>query len=388
MSFALIIALLAFIGWIYLAFFHHAFWRPLTFELSPEPEAWPSVTIIVPARDEADSLPQTLPSWLAQDYKGEWRVLLVDDHSVDGTTETAQAIAKRLGQEARLEVVAAPDLSEGWLGKVAAMQAGVAASQSDYILFTDADIRHAPHNLSRLVARALEKKLDLTSQMVRLRCVAVAEKLLIPAFVFFFGMLYPFQRANDVDSDLAAAAGGTMLVRRKALQNAGGMAYLRSALIDDCALAHAIKSAGGDADARGLPTKGRIELSLATDTESVRPYPEIADVWQMIARTAFTQLNYSPLSLAGSLVGLALLFLVPLLLPVLTSVPTAGALAMGAWLLMALIYAPMVMFYRLSPLWALTLPLAAAIYMAATFDSAIRYWRGQGGLWKGRTQAS
>lgn len=384
----LILACLALSGWLYLTFFHHAFWQPLTFALSPEPEAWPSVTIIVPARDEAESLPQTLPSWLAQDYKGEWRVLLIDDHSTDGTADTARGIAKRLGQEARLEVIAAPDLPQGWLGKVAAMQAGVAASQSDYILFTDADIRHAPHNLARLVARALEQKLDLTSQMVRLRCVAVAEKLLIPAFVFFFGMLYPFRQANDADSDLAAAAGGTMLVRRKALQNAGGMAALRGALIDDCALARAIKLAGGGTDADGLPVKGRIELSLATDTESLRPYPEIADVWQMIARTAFTQLRYSPARLAAALAGLTLLFLVPPLVPIFTALPMAGAMAMGAWLLMALIYTPMVMFYRLSPLWALTLPLAAAIYMAATFDSALRTWRGQGGLWKGRTQAT
>ncbi|MBV8061782.1 MAG: glycosyltransferase [Alphaproteobacteria bacterium] len=388
MSLALIIALISFIGWVYLAFFHDAFWQPLTFPLSPEPTTWPEVAIIVPARNETDSLPQTLPSWLAQDYKGVWRVILVDDHSTDGTAATARAIAKRLGREDRLEVIAAPDLPQGWLGKVAAMQAGVAASQSDYILFTDADIRHAPHSLSRLVARAVEMKLDLTSQMVRLRCVAVAEKLLIPAFVFFFGMLYPFRRANDANHDMAAAAGGTMLVRRKALQNAGGMAALRNALIDDCTLARAIKLAGGGADEQGLPVKGRIELTLATDTESLRPYPDIADVWDMVARTAFTQLRYSTAMLAGALCGLSLLFLVPPLLPVLSDSAGAGLWAMAAWLLMALIYVPMVMFYKQSPLWALTLPLAAAIYMAATFDSALRYWRGQGGLWKGRAQAS
>ncbi|MDE2030525.1 MAG: glycosyltransferase [Alphaproteobacteria bacterium] len=369
--------LLAFAAWLYLALYHGAFWRILLPQADSEPQEWPSVAIIVPARDEARALPASLPSLLAQDYPGEWRVALADDHSADGTSEVARAIAEDLQEEKRLHIVAAPDLPEGWSGKVAAMQAGVAQSgDTDMLLFTDADIRHAPHSLRQLVMRAEAGKLDLVSRMVRLNCDSFAEKLLIPAFVFFFAMLYPFRRANDPASNVAAAAGGTMLLRRSMLDKIGGLASIKSALIDDCSLARAIK----DAD-------GKIELTLTGDIESLRPYPHIADVWKMVARTADTQLRHSALLLAGTLAGMALLYLAPPLLFMFEPSPGASLVGLLAWLLMAAIYLPMIRFYRLNPAWALTLPVAALIYGGASFDSARLYQQGKGGQWKGRAQA-
>ncbi len=346
-------------GWLYLALFHDSFWRLLFDERSADPAAWPSIDIIVPAREEADALPRTLPSLLAQDYPGAWQIILVDDHSRDGTGD----IARTLG----LTVITPPALQEGWAGKVAAMNAGVAHSQADYILFTDADIEHPPDSLRRLAARAVDRDLALTSRMVRLHCASLAEKLLVPAFVFFFAMLYPFRRAN-------AAAGGVMLVRRRALDTIGGLARIKSALIDDCALAKAIRDTGG-----------RIELTLTDDIRSLRPYPRFADIHHTIARTAYTQLNYSPWLLAGTCLGMALLFLWPPL-SLLTASPLAAAFGCAAWLIMSAIYLPMVRFYKQPAAMALTLPLAAALYVLATIDSARLHRQGKGGHWKGRTQ--
>lgn len=376
MLFLSFLGVFAVAAWIYLALAHGAFWRILLLEKAVVPQAQPSVDIIVPARDEADCLPSSLPSLLAQDYAGVWRVILVDDHSRDGTGDVARKVAVNAGKEDRLTIVAAPDLPKGWGGKVAAMNAGVGHSTADMILFTDADIRHAPHSLRQLVARAEAGKLDLVSRMVMLNCASFAEKLLIPAFVFFFAMLYPFRRANDPKARVAAAAGGTMLVRRSILDKIGGMNCIKSALIDDCSLARAIKDAGG-----------RIELTLTRDIHSLRPYPHIKDVWHMVARTAYTQLRFSPLLLAGTIVGMFALYLAPVLFFVFA--PTVGALATGmlAWLVMTAIYWPMVRFYGLSWVWALTLPVAALVYAAATIDSARLYYRGKGGQWKGRAQA-
>jgi len=350
---------ISFASWLYLALLHSSFWRLLFDDPSPGPAVWPSIDIIVPARDEADSLPRTLPSLLAQDYPGAWQIILVDDHSRDATGD----IARSLG----LTVVVPPALPDGWAGKVAAMHAGVAHSHADYILFTDADIAHPPDSLRRLAARAVDKDLALTSRMVRLHCASRAEKLLVPAFVFFFAMLYPFRRAN-------AAAGGVMLVRRRALDAIGGLARIKSALIDDCALAKAIKDTGG-----------RIELTLIDDIRSLRPYPRFADIHHTIARTAYTQLNYSPWLLAGTCLGMALLFLWPPL-SLLTGSPSAAALGGAAWLIMSAIYLPMVRFYRQPAAMAPTLPLAAALYVLATLDSARLHRQGKGGRWKGRTQ--
>ena len=372
----LTLSTLTLLAWLYLTFLHGRFWQPLVDFSAEPPKAWPSVTIIVPARNEAESLPRSLPSWLKQDYPGEWRVVLVDDHSTDGTGALAQDIATKSGKSDKLQILNAPDLPKGWSGKVAAQHHCVSQSSSDYILFTDADIEHPPHSLKRLMARSLKDQLDLNSLMVRLNCQSFAEKLLIPAFVFFFALLYPFRRANDPTSRVAAAAGGVMLVNRAKLEGIGGMARIKNALIDDCALARAIKD-----------NKGRIRLTLARDVLSLRPYPTIGDVWDMIARTAFTQLHYSPLLLAGSVLGLALLFFVPVVVP-LVGTPAAALTSLTAWLVMAGIYWPLVAFYRLPVWWALLLPAAALIYILATLDSARRYWQGKGGQWKGRSQAT
>lgn len=379
---AALLSCLTLIAWIYLAFFHAGFWQLALDEDAPEPEKWPSVDIIVPARNEAAVLPKSLLSLLAQDYPGAWRIILVDDHSNDGTGGIAEMIAARQNQAGRLKVVAAPDLPAGWSGKVAAMQAGVAQSDADYILFTDADIEHPANSLRRLASRAVERDFDLVSRMVKLHCATPAEKLLIPAFVFFFMMLYPFWSVNDETSDVAAAAGGVMLVKRKTLDAIGGLAAIKSALIDDCALARAIKYYGGQYE--GPPA--RIELTLTRDIKSLRVYPHIEDVWRMVARTAYTQLHHSPRLLAGTVFGMAALFLLPMLMPV-TGWPLAAEAGLAAWLVMCMIYWPMIRFYNLSAVWVLALPAAAAIYILATIDSARLYWQGRGGQWKGRTQA-
>lgn len=376
-----LIALLSFIGWLVLALRAGHFWHPLLDPVAPFPAHWPSVDIIVPARNEALSLPKTLPTLLAQNYAGQWRVMIVNDNSDDGTATIADEIAKKLGKTDHLVIINAPPKPTGWSGKVAAMHAGVSSSTADYILFTDADIAHTPDSLQKLVADSSLHKLDLNSRMVMLNCTSVVEKLLIPAFIFFFAMLYPFRQANKPNHKTAAAAGGTMLVRRSALDNIGGMAAIKSALIDDCSLAKAIKTKGGDGG-----TAGRIKLTLTRSIHSLREYPEIKDVWQMIARTAFTQLNHSLLLLAGSVIGLIVIFSPPLLAVISTNFYSA-LLAFLAWILMSALYFPLVRFYGLPIFWCFTLPFAAIIYIAATIDSARLYWQGRGGQWKGRSQA-
>jgi hopene-associated glycosyltransferase HpnB len=371
---AVALSCLALVGWLYLAFFHGRFWQLLLDGHDTEPASWPSIDIIVPARNESDSLPKTLPSLLAQDYPGMWSIILVDDHSDDSTGDLARTLAERQSGIGRLTVVLPPELADGWVGKVAAMNAGVAHSQADYILFTDADIEHPVDSLRRLAARALARDLDLTSRMARLRCDSFAERLLVPAFVFFFAMLYPFRRANDPRSRIAAAAGGIMLVRRRALDAIGGLARIKSALIDDCALVKAIKE-----------SRGKIELTLTDDIRSLREYPRFADIHQTVARTAYTQLRYSPLMLVGTCLGMALLFLLPPL-SLLSGFPLAAGIGFAAWLIMVWIYLPMVRFYKQPAGWALSLPVAAAIYIVATIDSARLHWQGKGGQWKGRAQ--
>lgn len=381
MTFAAIVGCLSLMAWIYLAMFHGHFWRLLIAEEAVEPSIWPSIDIIVPARNEADILPLSLPSLLLQDYPGAWRILLVDDHSTDGTAEVARKIAAQKSKLQHLEIIAAPELPKGWSGKVAAMQAAIAFGTADYVLFTDADIEHSSTSLRRLVSRAVEKKLDLTSLMVKLHCRTLAEELLIPAFVFFFAMLYPFEKSNDEDSNIAAAAGGVMLVRHKALNNIGGLASIKSALIDDCSLAKNIKLCGGDDQ-----TPGRIELTLSPDVRSLRRYEDVGDVWRMIARCAYTQLHHSSLLLLGTVLGMGLMFIAPFILPVVSGV-LATATGLAAAIIMILLYLPMVRFYEQPIIWAVTLPVAALVYIGATIDSARLYWQGKGGQWKGRAQA-
>jgi len=375
MSLTFLPALLCLLAWLYLSFRHGSFWQPLL----PETFAsltLPSVDIVIPARNEAMVLPLSLPSLLGQNYAGQWRVLLIDDHSIDGTSELAKELAEKSGQSDRLTVIKAHPLIPNWSGKVAAMNCGAEASKAEFILFTDADICHAPNHLQQLVACAETAQYDLVSRMVMLNCVSFAERLLIPAFVFFFAMLYPFRMSNDPRSKVAAAAGGVMLIRRAMLDKIGGLASIKSALIDDCSLAGVIKKAGGT-----------LHLTLTRDAESLRPYPELKDIWKMVARTAFTQLRFSPYYLTGTVLGMILLFLMPPALVL--DIPTVQAWLCGAlsWLFMCWVYMPMVEFYRLPRAFALTLPLAALVYAAATLDSARLYYQGKGGQWKGRTQA-
>jgi hopene-associated glycosyltransferase HpnB len=368
-----VLAAVALAAWIYLLFGRGFFWLPRTLPRAPDPARWPSVAAIVPARNEGATVGAAIASLLAQDYRGPLSVILVDDHSSDGTAE----IARAAGEQGRLTVVAARALPPGWSGKLWALNEGVAAleargEQPDLYLFTDADIAHHRENLAELVATLEAERRDLVSLMVRLRCESRAERFLVPAFVFFFAMLYPFAWAGDPAKRTAAAAGGCVLLRRSAYCRIGGYAAIRGELIDDCALARAVK--------RG----GSIRLALTRGTVSLRPYPRVAEWRAMVARTAYTQLRRSPVLLGGTVLGMAAIYVAP---PLLT-LAGGGAAWLGgaAWAAMAVAYAPMLRFYRLSPLRAPLLPAVAAFYLAATLESALLHHRGLGGAWKGRVQ--
>jgi hopene-associated glycosyltransferase HpnB len=346
--------------------------------------AWPALVAIVPARDEADVIGRALGSLLEQDYPGAFHVIVVDDLSTDGTAAAAAATARDLDLQDRLTVLSAQPLPPGWSGKVWAQSQGVGALAeldlpAEFLLLTDADIQHPADAATQLVARAILEDRDLVSLMVRLRCDSPWEKALMPAFVFFFAKLYPFAWVNDVRKTTAGAAGGCMLVRRSALVEAGGIESIRQELIDDCSLAQRIKHRRGKGNARP------IRLDLAASSESLRPYDSWRDIWNMIARTAFTQLRYSPLLLAGTVVGMFLMYLVPPLFTL--AMETRAWPAWAAWMLMCFAYAPMLRYYRRSILWAPALPLIALFYVSATIGSALRYWTGKGGQWKARVQA-
>jgi hopene-associated glycosyltransferase HpnB len=370
--------------WCVLVFARGGFWRarPAAPLASAPRDAWPAVAAVVPARNEADVIAQAVGTLLAQAYPGPFHVIVVDDHSTDGTADAARAAALALQCPERLTVLGAKPLPPGWSGKVWAQSQGIEAVRTlglpaDFLLLTDADIGHPTDAVTQLVARADAEKRDLVSLMVRLRCDSLWEKALIPAFVFFFAKLYPFSWVNNPRNKTAAAAGGCMLVRRTALEEAGGIESIRAELIDDCSLAARIKHRG----------EGRhpIRLDVAARSVSLRPYDNWREIWNMIARTAFTQLHYSGWLLAGTLAGMAIIYLIP---------PVA-ALALGphglpawlAWAAMCCAYAPMLRYYGRSPLWAPFLPLVALFYVGATFASAVRYWRGKGGQWKARVQA-
>jgi len=361
------LAAVSLLAWLWLALVQGRFWR--TDQRLPArraPRRWPSVAIVVPARDEAAILPRTLPTLLAQDYPGPFRVIVVDDASSDGTGDLARA--------AGAEVVDAGERPPGWTGKLWALHRGVAeAGEVEFLLFTDADIAHDPASLTALVSAAAD--LDLVSQMARLRVSTGWERLIVPAFVYFFAMLYPFRWVNRPGSRTAAAAGGCSLLRRAALERAGGLDAVRGAVIDDVAIARIVKRSGG-----------RIWLGLADHVESVRPYPRLADLWQMVARSAFSQLHYSAGLLAGTVLGLGVVFVVPI--AALAGGAVAAALGGAAWLVMAATFGPMLRYYRQPVLLAFTLPFTAVLYLAMTIDSARRHWLGRGAVWKGRTYSS
>ena len=366
--------------WAYLVTFRDRFWLPSVRLPRPAPPAqWPAVAVVVPARNEAGIITGTIRSLTGQHYDGPATVYLVDDGSDDGTAGMARAAAPAGGLP--LTVVPGVDRPDGWVGKTWAMQQGVTAATgagpADYILFTDADIHHPPDSLARLVATAEAAGWDLVSLMARLRVATGWERLIVPAFVYFFSQLYPFRSVARRRSRVAGAAGGCVLVRRSALEAAGGVAAIAGAVIDDVALGRAVKRSGG-----------ATWLGYADEVASVRPYPRLADLWDMVARSAYTQLRHSPLALAGTVAGLAVVYLGP---PAVTvaglatgAVPVTAAGAV-AWVLMTVTYAPIVRYYRLGPGWVLTLPVAAALYGAMTVDSARRHRRGAGAAWKGRT---
>ncbi|MEM5274841.1 glycosyltransferase [Cupriavidus taiwanensis] len=378
MRIAMALSLLSLAIWGVLLFGRAGFWRVRRPPAGPAPATWPEVVAIIPARDEAGVIGSAVAAVLGQRYPGRLALVVVDDHSADGTADIARAAAATTARPQALTVIGARELPAGWSGKVWAQSEGLAAAdriapQARYVWLTDADIRHGPGVLAGLVARAEAERRDLVSLMVRLRCASAWERLIVPAFVFFFAKLYPFARVRDPRSRVAAAAGGCMLARRAALARIGGFATIRGELIDDCSLAARIKPGGA------------ISLELADDSVSLRPYDDWRSLWDMIARSAYTQLRHSPLWLAGAVAGMVLTYLVP---PVL-------ALALGwrlwpawlAWAAMALAYLPMLREYR-QPWWlAPLLPVTALFYLGATIDSARRYRLRRGGQWKGRSQA-
>ena len=361
--------------WIYLLLFHNGFWLLRERDSKPAPAlaAWPSVVAVVPARNEADVIQRSIGSLLAQDYPGEFRVVLVDDQSEDATGWLAQGL-----NDDRLTVLRSEPRPSGWTGKLWAMSQGVeraGTSQPEFYWFTDADISHAPDNLRQLVGRAQDGNKVLVSLMARLSCRSYAEHFLIPAVVFFFDMLFPFGAVNNPHSPVAAAAGGCMLARREALERGGGLSAIKSNIIDDCALGRLMKR------------QGPIWLGLTDRAVSLRPYDHIADIQHMVTRTAYAQLGYSPLVLAGTLLGLFMVYLAPVLTALFAWGPSqlAGWLA---WIIMAVMYVPMLRFYRLAWLWAPALPLIGVFYAVFTFQSALQHWSGKGGMWKGRAQAA
>lgn len=372
------LAALSLAVWLYLLFARGGFWREHPRPAPPTSPRWPSVVAVIPARDEAETIGETVASLLGQRYAGRFTLVVVDDHSRDGTEAVAREAARALAAEDRLTIVGAAPLPASWTGKLWAVAEGLrhleqSGEAAELVLLTDADIAHHRDNLSELVARLESNGLDLASLMVKLHCASFAERWLIPAFVFFFEMLYPFAWVNDSRRRTAGAAGGCMLVRRAALARIGGIASISGALIDDCALAQRIKAGG------------KIWLGLSAETRSLRRYERLGDIWRMIARTAYTQLDYSPLLLAGTVLGLAVTYLVP---PILTlgGSGITTLLAGAAWLAMTIAFAPILRLYRQPLFVAPLLPLIASFYLAATIDSARRHWQGRGGEWKGRVQ--
>ncbi len=362
------IAAIPLLIWVYLVAGRGGFWRVSKHLASNGPETSSKrVVAVVPARNEADVIARSLSSLLRQGI----HVVLVDDGSVDGTAEIARAVP------GNLTILQAKPLAPGWTGKLWALSQGVAYAETlapDYLLFTDADISHGPESLAELVSIAEARHCDLASYMVKLACATTAEKALIPAFVYFFLQLYPPAWIDSDRFQTAGAAGGCILIRPEALQRIGGLAAIRNEVIDDCALARAVKRSGG-----------RIWLGLTSSTQSLRSYGTFAEIGRMISRNAFNQLHHSALLLAGTLVALFFTYLLPPLL-LFTRQTLPVVLGATAWLLMSISYLPMVRFYRRSILWSFSLPLIALFYMGATVHSAVQYWRGRGGEWKGRVQ--
>ncbi|MGA2486126.1 MAG: glycosyltransferase [Roseiarcus sp.] len=375
---ASLVAAVALVIWIYLVAGRGGFWRAGERDGGgPSSPVWPDVIAVIPARDEADGVGHTVESLLRQDYPGSLSLILVDDESADGTADVARLAAAAIGRMDRLTIIPGAALPAGWTGKLWAMKQGVEradAAAPEFLLLTDADIVYPPDTLRRLVSQSLSEGLALSSMMAKLRCESFAERALIPAFIFFFQMLYPFSWVNDRRRATAAAAGGCMLVLREALQAAGGIEVIRGSLIDDCAMARILKK------------QGPIRLSLSERVISIRPYSTMDEIRRMVVRSAYAQLRYSPLLLAVALAGLTFVFVVPVL-AALFGHGAAQIFGLLTWVVMAAAFQPTLRFYALSPLWGPILPAIALVYMAFTLESAYQSVRGRGGLWKGRVQA-
>ena len=358
------LALISLIIWLYLFFAHGNFWKSGPEVAPATPAEFPDVDIIVPARDEVETIRPAIASLLSQDYAGKFCVTLVDDNSTDGT-------ATRAGTASNLIVISGQSKPLEWSGKLWALSQGIQASSAPILLFADADVVHDPRHLSSLVARLMDPRVELVSEMVRLNCRSAAERGLVPAFVYFFQMLYPFAKVNDPLSAVAAAAGGTMLIRRTALDQIGGIDAIKNALIDDVTLAKAVK------------TIGPIFLGHSSLASSIRRYPAFGDIWRMISRTAFTQLRYSAVLLILTIIGLTLTFLVPAW-EVLFGHGWRLALGVAAFVLATISFMPTLARYGQNRFLSLAMPLVALFYMAATVGSALNYWFGRGATWKNR----
>jgi len=373
------IAALSFAIWAYCLLFRGGYWRAevLGDKSLPPPDAWPHIVAVIPARNEADAIGDSLTSLLIQDYPGRLSVIVVDDNSEDATASIAESLPERTGSAVPLTVLKGQPLPDGWTGKLWALEQGIAAATLEapsHLLLTDADIVYEPGALRTLAARATSGRYVLTSLMAKLRCENLAERAFIPAFIYFFQMLYPFAWVNDPRNRMSAAAGGCMLLRADALARAGGIAVIRNALIDDCSLAAVMKR------------QGPIWLGLTHRVRSIRASVGLSDIHTMVSRSAYAQLRYSPVLLALTLIGMALTYWAPPLIG-LFGAGAAQGLALAAWALMAVSFWPILRFYGLTPLWAPALPAIATGYMAFTFSSAFQHMLGRGGRWKGRYQA-
>ena len=378
MSLPTLIALIPLAIWVYLFFARGNFWQLEEDNAAPKAlDRWPRVVAIVPARNEAETIARSVSTLARQDYPGEISVIVVDDHSDDGTAALALKAAEESGAGGRVSIHFAAELPPGWTGKVWAMNEGVRAAADKaaaFFWFTDADIEHAPDTLRRLVSRAEKDSLDLASLMVLLQAKTFPERLLIPPFLYFFLMLYPPRWTADPDARTAGAAGGCILFRRAALDRIGGMAAIRNEVIDDCSLARAVKKSGG-----------KLWMGLTRASVSLRSYCTFSEIRDLIARTAFTQLRYSFFLLMGTLIALFVTYVLPLF-SFFSGEDPGWFLAATAMCLMAVSFGVTVRFYNLRFLWALTLPIAAIFYAYATCVSAVRFWFGRGAQWKGRSQ--
>ena len=364
--------------WIYLRFFRGGFWR-LPYRPAPTAANVPtrSVVAVIPARDEAAVIGRSVASLLGQDHRGGLHIVVVDDQSTDGTAELARATAAARASD-QLTIWSGRPVPSGWTGKLWAVRQGVEVARSlqpDYLLLTDADIVHGAGNLRELVSRSEIEGYDLVSLMVKLNCGSFWEKLLIPAFVFYFFKLYPPRWVADPSRRTSAAAGGCMLIRAAALDRIGGIDSIRHEIIDDCALARRVKSVG------------KVWLGRSTHTRSVREYRSWRTIWDMIVRSAFAQLGYSASMLVLTVLMLGVTYLAPPLM-LLSRQPAVMLCGAVAWLGMNVAFLPTLRAYNAPRLIALLLPLIAIFYAAATVASAVLFWRGRGGYWKGRFQAA